>query len=65
MKKTSKAILLFCSLTVCNILNAQLSDYPKPPPLPPGVKEQVEKMKKMSLNKAGIITDESLLTSFV
>jgi hypothetical protein len=65
MKITSTRILLFCSLTACNTLNAQLSDSPKPPPLPPGVKEQVEKMKKMSLNKAGIITDESLLTSFV
>jgi hypothetical protein len=65
MKKTSKAILLFCSLTACNTLNAQLSDSPKPPPLPPGVKEQVEKMQKQALKNAGIQTDESSLASFV
>ena len=65
MNKTSIALLLLCSLKTCNLLNAQVSDYPKPPPLPPGVKEHVEKMQKQALKNAGIQTDESLLASFV
>jgi hypothetical protein len=42
-----------------------VAQVPKSPPLPPGVKEKVEKMQKQALNNAGIETDESSLAAFV
>jgi len=53
---------LICLLGSSSNMVAQVT---KSPPLPPDVKEQVEKMQKQALKNAGIETDESSLAAFV